>query len=134
MTSVLNVDTIADKAGTGPVALTKQSAAKAFALFDQTVPEINDSFNTSSLTDTSTGRGDLNWTNSMSNTTYTSASNIGYFSVSNAYSGGIFDDSPISGKTRTTSKFYFAVTYGNNTIAAFLDYSYLQVVTHGELA
>ena len=29
MTSVLNVDTIADKAGTGPVGLTKQSAAKA---------------------------------------------------------------------------------------------------------
>ena len=28
MTSVLNVDTIADKAGTGPVGLTKQSAAK----------------------------------------------------------------------------------------------------------
>ena len=30
MTSVLNVDTIADKAGTGPVGLTKQSAAKAW--------------------------------------------------------------------------------------------------------
>ena len=27
MTSVLNVDTIADKAGTGPVGLTKQAAA-----------------------------------------------------------------------------------------------------------
>ena len=27
MTSVLNVDTIADKAGTGPVGLTKQDAA-----------------------------------------------------------------------------------------------------------
>ena len=30
MTSVLNVNTIADKAGTGPVALTKQNGAKAF--------------------------------------------------------------------------------------------------------
>ena len=28
MTSVLNVDTIADKAGTGPVALTKQAGIK----------------------------------------------------------------------------------------------------------
>ena len=28
MTGVLNVDTIADNAGTGPVSLTKQSAAK----------------------------------------------------------------------------------------------------------
>ena len=31
MPSVLNVDTIADKAGTGPVVLTKQSAAKVFS-------------------------------------------------------------------------------------------------------
>ena len=31
MTSVLNVDTIANKAGTGPVALTKQHAAKVVA-------------------------------------------------------------------------------------------------------
>ena len=29
MTSVLNVDTIADKAGTGPVALTKQVSCKS---------------------------------------------------------------------------------------------------------
>ena len=33
MTSVLNVDTIADKAGTGPVSLTKQNAAKKFATY-----------------------------------------------------------------------------------------------------
>ena len=32
MTSVLNVDTIADKAGTGPVGLTKQQAAKVWVL------------------------------------------------------------------------------------------------------
>ena len=34
MTSVLNVDTIADKAGTGPVGLTKQVAAKSFVHFN----------------------------------------------------------------------------------------------------
>ena len=33
MTSVLNVDTIADKAGTGPVALTKQHAEQKPLLF-----------------------------------------------------------------------------------------------------
>ena len=36
MTSVLNVDTIADKAGTGPVALTKQMAAKAWSNLNST--------------------------------------------------------------------------------------------------
>ena len=76
----------------------------------------------------------MNWTNAMSNITYTSAFNIGYFSVSNAYMGGVFDDSPITGKTRTASKFYFAVTYGNNSTTSFLDYSYLQIVIHGDLA
>ena len=34
MTSVLNVDTIADKAGTGPVGLTKQIATKAWTNFN----------------------------------------------------------------------------------------------------
>ena len=34
MTSVLNVDTIADKAGTGPVGLTKQEALKQWINMD----------------------------------------------------------------------------------------------------
>ena len=68
MTSVLNVDTIADKAGTGPVALTKQLALKAFSNFDQAT--INDSFNTSSMTDNGAGDYQINYTNSMSNANY----------------------------------------------------------------
>ena len=68
MTRVLNVDTIADKAGTGPVGLTKQLALKAFSNFDQAT--INDSFNTSSMTDNGTGDYQINYTNSMSNVNY----------------------------------------------------------------
>jgi hypothetical protein len=57
MTSVLNVDTIADKAGTGPVALTKQSAAKAYVQFDGDAgtPVANKSINHSSIVDEGTG-------------------------------------------------------------------------------
>ena len=44
MTSVLNVDTIADKAGTGPVALTKQSAAKVFVKLSGASQTISKSF------------------------------------------------------------------------------------------
>ena len=55
MTSVLNVDTIADKAGTGPVTLTKQSAAKAWINIDMINAVTNDSFNSSGITDVSTG-------------------------------------------------------------------------------
>ena len=67
MSSVLNVDTIADKAGTGPVALTKQSAAKAWFNYDQTTPSVDDSFNTSSISDDSTGVFTNAFTNNMDN-------------------------------------------------------------------
>jgi hypothetical protein len=69
MTSVLNVDTIADKAGTGPVTLTKQQAAKHFVWFDgNTSNAIENSFNTSSVTDVGTGDYKPFLTNSMSTT------------------------------------------------------------------
>jgi hypothetical protein len=68
MTSVLNVDEIAAKDGTSAVTLTKQLALKAFSNFDQAT--INDSFNTSSMTDNGTGDYQINYTNSMSNANY----------------------------------------------------------------
>ena len=70
MTSVLNVDTIADKAGTGPVGLTKQSAAKALLNYNQIAPTIRNSFNVSSVTDVSTGIATANWTNNFDSANY----------------------------------------------------------------
>jgi len=67
MTSVLNVDTIADKAGSGPVGLTKQHAAKAWMQAVGAGTSYNDSFNTSSLTDIGTGNIRVTYTNNMSN-------------------------------------------------------------------
>ena len=56
MTSVLNVDTIADKAGTGPVGLTKQQAAKAWVYYDNLSSNVTrGSFSISSVTDNGTG-------------------------------------------------------------------------------
>lgn len=55
MPSVLNVDTIADKAGTGPVALTKQQAAIALLSYDQRNTTTDSSLNISSVTDETTG-------------------------------------------------------------------------------
>ena len=72
MTSVLNVDTIADKAGTGPVGLTKQEAAKMRCRWDtDSSTSITGSFNVSSLTDAATGRTSINLTNSFDAVTYT---------------------------------------------------------------
>ena len=69
MTSVLNVDTIADKAGTGPVALTKQSAAKAWANATATAT-VNDSLNVSAGTDHGAGDYTLTVTNSFTSVNY----------------------------------------------------------------
>ena len=70
MTSVLNVDTIADKAGSGPVELTKQSAAKAWIDVPAGLGSINASFNVSSLDDDGAGDGGVNYVTSMSSATY----------------------------------------------------------------
>ena len=56
MTSVLNVDTIADKAGTGPVGLTKQVALKAYIKANSSATlTAAGTFNISSGTDHGTG-------------------------------------------------------------------------------
>ena len=67
MTGVLNVDTIADNAGTGPVTLTKQEAAKAWVNFNGTgTVAIRESYNISSLADRGTGLYSLNLSTALS--------------------------------------------------------------------
>ena len=68
MTSVLNVDTIADAAGTGPVALTKQSAAKAWARSGTT--STIQSFNTSGFTDNGVGDYTIAFSSAFSSNTF----------------------------------------------------------------
>jgi len=70
MTSVLNVDTIADKAGTGPVGLTKQHATKAWATQTTHGGAFLGSFNYSSSTDNATGEATYSFTNSMNDANY----------------------------------------------------------------
>ena len=79
MTSQLNVDTIVDKAGTGPVGLTKQAAAKVTFNMnlrsDTTMDIVNNAISTeclniSSGTDAGTGLARGNLTNAMQNKQY----------------------------------------------------------------
>ncbi len=65
MTSVLNVDTIADKAGSGPVGLTKQTASKCYHLGNSDGTSLLKSFNVASMTDTGTGQQAIAFTNNM---------------------------------------------------------------------
>ncbi len=69
MTSVLNVDTIAAKDGTSPVALTKASAAKSWLnLTGSGTPAINGTLNVSSITDHGTGEYTESFTNNYNST------------------------------------------------------------------
>ena len=65
--SEIRVTTVSDTAGTGPVTLTKQSAAKAWVNFNGTgTIAARDSFNVASLTDSSTGNYSVNFSNNFS--------------------------------------------------------------------
>jgi hypothetical protein len=69
--SEVRADTITASDGTSPVTLTKQSAAKAWSIFDQVNSNtIDDSFNISTITDRGTGSIYGNYTNSMSSVNY----------------------------------------------------------------
>ena len=77
MTSQLNVDTIADKAGTGPVGFTKQEGMKARHASNVTGESLFGSFNVSSLGDTATGKQQINLTNVMTDDTFSAVSGSG---------------------------------------------------------
>ena len=131
MTSVLNVDTIADKAGTGPVALTKQSAAKGWMKYDQYNNNVDDSVNVSSATDAATGNFRQNHINSMSNANYSSIAMSGTFRVfvtnGEGNSGGDNVD--------TTSLAYFEVVYNSTgSTYAYIDMASNGTAIHGDLA
>jgi len=77
--SDIRANTISDAAGTGPIDLYKQSAAKAWVNFNGTgTAAIRQSGNVSSLTDSGTGLHIINFTSSMGNDGY---------SVTNSVSG-----------------------------------------------
>ena len=104
MTSVLNVDTIADKAGTGTVALTKQTTIKAFCQAPANNASITSSFNIASLTDVGTGNNQPNLTNSMSASDFPSACSNNNNGVDNG------DSSPVQSSGANSSS-----QYENNT-------------------
>ena len=117
MPSVLNVDTIADAAGTGAVALTKQSAAKAYGFYDFVggTPTNRKSLNISSLSDISAGRTTVSFTNSMDSAYYGTASISG-------------DDNYVFKRSEIAGSFELASFNGS-----YRD-SDMGHVTHGDLA
>ena len=130
MTSVLNVDTIADKAGTGPVGLTKQSAAKVWLYAPATVASISDSFNISSVDDDGTGLAGMNLTSSMGSVNYVTqathqTANIA--NTSNVRGVGFHSKSASAMEARA---YYFL----NDLYTLYEGIQYYNVSAHGDLA
>lgn len=64
--SEIRATTISDSAGTGPITLTGQSAAKAWLNYNHPSNIVRESFNVSSVTDNATGHFTKNYTSNMS--------------------------------------------------------------------
>ena len=80
MASILKVDEMQGVTTAGSIAITgegnstttnlQQGLAKSWVLWNQSSPEVYDSLNISSMTDSSTGFFDMNVTNAMGSTNY----------------------------------------------------------------
>lgn len=122
--SEIRANTISDAAGTGPVTLTKQSAAKAWVNFNGTgTIAARDSFNVSSLTDNGTGNYTVNFTNAFGAGDYSAVSSAGDTSIR------ITQGATAANPTTTAYQFY---TFNNSFAASDAVYLFLSV--HGDLA
>ena len=127
MTSVLNVDTIAAKNGTSPVALTKQTVAKAWNNMNGTgTAAIRDSFNIASITDVGTAEYKHNLSNNMSTADSYSMTGFARCSANAGFFGGIDN-------TVFTSGVIYHGTYGAGATSA-TDALYVTISVHGDLA
>ena len=126
MTSQLNVDTIADKAGSGPVGLNKQEASKARVTFDGTASgaTIGDSFNVSSSDDDGTGDYGINFSNAMGNANYSCTFGDGE-GTSSSGMRFLMD----AGSTTSSQEIY-----GRNVSNSAADCAAASMAIHGDLA
>lgn len=110
----------------GPAKLKGQSAAKAWTHYDQTAPSLTDSFNISSLTDSSTGIAVSNFTSSLSNDTFGVALGMDGTGVGATHP-------PMSNPSRGTSASGVGIVTPNSSNAN-TDYRFVYGTVHGDLA
>jgi len=108
--SELRADTITASDGTSPVTLTKQAAAKAWANTTADGTTIQDSFNISSLGDISTGKQAFNFTNAMTNSSFSGSATNG----DSTNPDGLFFANVSSSRVDGESLQFNNVDYGDN--------------------
>ena len=130
MTSQLNVDTIANKAGSGTVAFTKQEGVKARLNYNDNTPATRESFNVASISDEATGKFKPTWTNNFGNANYATTAN--HAEDGEAYGNyGAGSRVSWSNINRSTS-----VCYGSTTVdeGSFTDMVTVEGMFIGDLA
>ena len=128
MTSVLNVDTIADKAGTGPVGLTKQSPAKIWANIFQHGAAVRGTLGLSSVTDQTGGDVSINFASAFDSTdNYAVNGTTG----SNGSAPDHYVTGPDSNRTYSTSTVGLNLMNFNGSLN---DQNVLWIAVHGDLA
>jgi len=112
--STLKADTIQNTSG-GAVTLTKQSAAKQWVLYDSVVAttSIDNSFNTSSVTDEGSGDTTIALTSSMSNGLYSMSGICSDYHIADHDAGGA---DPTASEYRIIT-FYVTGTDGTRTFS-----------------
>ena len=124
--SEIRADTISDAAGTGPIALTKQSAAKAWANWNGTgTMAIRDSYNVSGVTDQGTGNATISLSSAMSSST-----NYALLAMSGNGGTNPGDASSSSNPYTSSSGWHETVDWSGGNV----DRGYCILVFHGDLA
>ena len=127
--SEIRVTTVSDTAGTGPVTLTKQSAAKSWCSFNGTsTVAIRGSFNTSSITDRGTGAYTQNFSSAMGDINYSCT--LTSCRSENASQVGIFSGNSGDSSAPTTS----AVQMNEIASTTFYDVDLVSTAINGDLA
>ena len=117
--SEIRVTTVSDTAGTGPVTLTKQHAAKAWVSKWYNTGTLTNSFNVSSVTDVGTGQSTVNFSSSFSSANYSHTASDAYY--------GLCQTEPNS-QTASAGK-----VFNYNNSFALVD-TVINTVAHGDLA
>jgi len=132
--SEIRATTISDAAGTGPITLTGQSAAKAWFNYDQSANSVRDSINISSFSDDSTGDFKANLTSAMSNANYPVVGST-YDSTTVGIDAAMWlsghDDSGSTPGVFTSSQCRFGAYHYPTTR---IDATRNRVIIHGDLA
>jgi len=129
MPSVLNVDTLVAANGTDPVTLTKQSAAKAWAIKSTDGSSIDGSFAISSLDDDGSGDFGLNFSSSFDSANYAVTA-----TARDNTSNVITFHCDVSKNTQAAGAVDLEVYYNNASSVRNMFDEKVYVTTHGDLA